>query len=390
VKRAKLTLPQVKHHNRRLIMQALYAGAANNRAALAQQTNLTKPTVSDLVSKLIDEGFLVEDGVAQTGEGPGKPHHRLRFLPDARQVIGVSIDAQSAQGVLADLSGVTIAHHQNEVAGVQGEAAWEALEETINGLVAQLTSPLLCIGVGVAGVVDAMSGVVLSAPGLGWQAFPLAQRLSETFEVPGYVANSTQLAAMSYYAFGDVSSVDRLAVVLVDDSVGVGMVLNGATYTGGNEIGYLRMIERSGRTTGLDTTASLAQLLGWPAVKARATALKKQYRNSMIPDGPLTCLDLRAAMAHGDRVALKLRDELADYLGAVFAWIIALFQPEHILMTGLIADLGTSLLNQAIANAKRLTVPELVAGVHFSIDSTPNPVALGAVAQTLRLELGLI
>ena len=46
----KATRKHVKRHNRQLVMRAIYEAKADNRAALAQETGLTKPTVSNIVS----------------------------------------------------------------------------------------------------------------------------------------------------------------------------------------------------------------------------------------------------------------------------------------------------------------------------------------------------
>ncbi len=55
--------------------------------------------------------------------------------------------------------------YYDELETAQGEDAAEILTDVINGLVAQLDAPLLCIGVGVPGVVDVSSGVEAS-PGV--------------------------------------------------------------------------------------------------------------------------------------------------------------------------------------------------------------------------------
>jgi DNA-binding IclR family transcriptional regulator len=54
----KATRTQLRRHNRLLILRAIYAGEADNRAALAQATGLAKPTVSELVTELIESGLV--------------------------------------------------------------------------------------------------------------------------------------------------------------------------------------------------------------------------------------------------------------------------------------------------------------------------------------------
>ena len=154
MKPLKATREQIRQHNRQLLLRAVYTGLADNRAALAAETGLAKPTVSDLIGELIAEGLLVESGRGESTDSGGKRPTLIKFVPNARQVIGVSLDNGRAFGVLSNLAGQVIAQHYDELDNAQGDEAAAILIDVINGLVAQLDAPLLCIGVGVPGVVD--------------------------------------------------------------------------------------------------------------------------------------------------------------------------------------------------------------------------------------------
>src|SRR5262245_49649044 len=193
----KATHEQIRRHNRQLLLRAVYSGSENNRAALAQATGLAKPTVSDLIAELIDEGLLVEGGHGESTESGGKRPRLLEFVPGARQVIGVSLDSRSALGLLSNLSGQIVAEHVADFDSLPSSEVMDRLKEVINGLVAQLDAPLLCIGIGVPGLVDKETGTVIASANLGWHNVPLRQLLSETYEVPVYVGNNTEQAAMA-------------------------------------------------------------------------------------------------------------------------------------------------------------------------------------------------
>src|SRR5688500_4445210 len=68
----KATRQQIKNHNTRLVLKTIYgANSRISRADIARATSLTRPTVSSIVSKLIDLKLVTE-----TGYGPsvgGKP-----------------------------------------------------------------------------------------------------------------------------------------------------------------------------------------------------------------------------------------------------------------------------------------------------------------------------
>ncbi|MFN8373415.1 MAG: ROK family transcriptional regulator [Anaerolineae bacterium] len=377
----KATHEQLKRHNWQLLLRAVYSGGVNNRAALAQATGLAKPTVSDLISELMSEGFLEEGGIGESTESGGKRPRLLEFRPQARQIIGVSLDSHFIAAVLSNLSGQVIAQH---IADVGKHDVLTLLGNVINGLVAQLDAPLLCISVGVPGLVDKAQGIVEVSNVLGWRNVHLAATLNEQYDVPIYVGNNTELAALSQIAFAsDAPSQQNtprsLVTVLLNDSVEVGIALDEVAYHGGSDIGCLRIagVER------------LDSLLGWQAVQNRARELIQP--GSYLAQFPLSYLYVRHAADHNDAAALQLYQELADHLAHVFAWIIGLLRPNHVSLVGPIADMGDRLMRQVAAKVEYLLLPELVRHVHFSMaDDAQRLSAHGAVAQALRNELGIL
>jgi predicted NBD/HSP70 family sugar kinase len=383
---SKATTSQLRRHNRQLVLRAVYNDRADNRAALAQETGLTKPTVSDLVAELMDEGLLVETELGHSTLSGGKRPRLLKFVPDARQVIGVSINGNHIRGVLTNLDGSVIAEHYADLPDNHEEGVIGILSEVINGLVAQTSAPLLCLGVGISAVVDAARGVVNYAPHLDWHDVPLADLLAERHAVPVYVSNSRELAALAQLAFGSVPNNANLATVLVGNSVGVGLALEG--YHSGSEIGHLSLSSHAAeRDNGLHP---LENFLGWRAVRRRALALGRAYDSRYLQSEDLTYLNIRYAIANQDRAALELRDELTFYLAQVFAWIIAFLRPTHLSLAGAIADLGEEFLDCVIQKTRERVLPDLVRPVAFSVDNTSNLVALGAAAKAVRQELGLV
>lgn len=389
----KATHRQLRRHNQQLILRAIYNGVADNRAALAQETRLTKPTVSDLVSELIDEGLLVEVGRGEsTGEGGGRRPRLLEFVPEARHVIGISVNGERVLGALGILDGRIIARHRVELSSARGDGVVDCVVETINGLLAQLDAPLLSIGVGVSGVVDAAQGVVGYAPHLGWHNLPLAALLETQYRVPIYIANSTELAAMAQFVFGMTGDITSLATVLISTGVGVGLVINGMTYPGGGEIGHLRVADHSRIDVLPEHEGQLETFLGWHYVRQRAHALRVANPAIVLPgkDGTLTYLHIRQAVANGDPAALALQGELARSLAQVFAWIIGLLRPDHVALAGPITDLGPTLLDSAVAYTRDLILSDLVDRVAFSLAEGTHLVTMGAIAQALQLELGVV
>lgn len=383
----KATRQDLKRHNRLSLLRAVYYGLADNRAALSVATGLTKPTVSELAAELIEEGYFIEGGIGESTEMGGKPPRLLKFVPDARQIIGVSLDGLDVRAVLVNLNGQLAAEHTAPLDGKTGEEAVTILIETINGLVAQLDAPLLAVAVGVPGVVETDSGVIKRSPLLGWYDLGLVEKLTAHYECPVYVANNTELAALGQVARGSLDAREQhnRVTLLINGTVEVGVTVQGAAYHRGGDIGGMRYVPR-----GQASAIPLANVLGWQAVQHRAADLRRAYPNTRLPAKGLTYLHIRHAAGLKDPAAEVILDELASVLSIAVAWSVALLRPHTIVLAGQIADLGDLLIERLRHHAaERLSIGD-IAPVQFTLASGLDLSARGAVVFAVHNELEIL
>ncbi len=385
MKPIKATREQLKRHNRQLVLRAVYCGLADNRAALAQETGLAKPTVSDIIGELIAEGLIVESGRGESTDSGGKRPTILRFVPNARQVIGVSVESHSVVGVLSNIDGTIVAQHHIAFKNTENQNRLMLLYRVINGLLAQKDAPLLCIGVGVPGAVDNTSGYVQYSPHRELSRLALADLLSAHYHTPVYVGNNGELAALAQFAFGVDANTpsENLVTLLLADSAEVGVVLSGAAYHRGSDIGSLQIRVH-------EHVTRLTRALTWPQVCARVKALRAQLGGSALPHEGLTYFHIKYHAKYGDPVAQTLINELSEGLAQIMAWIIGLLRPDHISLAGAIVNLGDSFLEDVSKRTTTWIAPELTYRIAFSLAYSDNLSAIGAVALALKRELDIL
>ncbi|MCU0514982.1 MAG: ROK family protein [Anaerolineae bacterium] len=374
MKHIKATRQQLKQHNQQLVLRCVYHGTARSRAAIASVTGLAKPTVSDIVTILLEQGLLVEAGPGLSTDSGGKRPTLLEFVPGARHVIGLSIDMHTVEGVLASLNGTVLVRHRIRLGGATGEAALTLLHHTLNALLVQVDAPVLCVGVGVPGLVNSAAGIVEQADSLGWQQLALAQSLFATCRVPVYCANNTELVTRAHIAYGSAS--DTLVTVLVNHGVEIGMAA-GSTYRHSLDAGLL-LVGRS----------NLAGTLGADAFQQRAGMLRHIFTASRLGED-MTYVDVRAALRDGDRLANQLVEEISDLLAEVYAWIIALMRPAQVALAGSITDLGGALLERIQQKLYARLPGDAPRQVALTLTSQQHSRMVGAVVLALQQELGL-
>src|SRR4051812_26254048 len=185
--RGKLLQEDARRHHRSLLLQQLFRGGPASRADLARTTGLTRVTVSDLVGELVSDG-LVEELGAPAESRVGKPPTLVGLAADSAHIVGIDLSAEDRMtGAVLNLLGQVQHRHEVAVVGAKGADAVTLVHRLVAELIAMSHRPVLGIGVGSPGVVDA-GGTVIDAPNLGWTDTPLSASLAEEFELPVVVA----------------------------------------------------------------------------------------------------------------------------------------------------------------------------------------------------------
>lgn len=369
--------------NRALVLQRLFHDGPLSRADLARLTGLTKVTVSDLVGSLLAEGLVADLGVRAEGR-VGKPATMVGLRTQAFQVVGVDLaDDALMHGAVLDLSGTVLTRRSAPLDGRTGEAAVAALLDLCRELVAAATEPVLGIGVGSPGVVDA-AGTVLEAPNRDWFDVPLAATLRDALGLPVHVANDANTACLGEYTYGGGGSRGGLLVLTVGEGVGAGIVLDGSLVAGdrhaAGEIGHVTAVDERDEhpvpTTGpgvigppercaCGRTGCLETVLAVPALRRRVAGLDAE--------------DHAAALAAVGR-----------RLGIVLAPVVSALNLSEVVLSGPPELLDGPLRESALATLRERSMPVVSSGLELRLTRLGEDGALsGAAVLVLSGQLGV-
>lgn len=199
------------------------------------------------------------------------------------------------------------------------------------------------IGVGCPGPLDTKTGVILHAPLMKWVNFPLLERLKQDYNVPIKIDNDGNLGALAEQKCGVAKGLSRVIYMTVSTGCGGGFVLNGEIYHGkydsSIEVGHMS-IDHNGEQCPCGSRGCLE-------LYASGTAINKRARERAIHDQTSCLLTMcenncnkidgtmiYKAAKQGDRLALKLYEEEAIYLGKGIGNLINLFDPDVIVLGG--------------------------------------------------------
>jgi len=240
----------VKRINRSVLLRLLRIQPGLSRAQLAQESGLTKSTVSLLVRELIDEAWLTESDTV-SAQGAGRPSTPLQIDGRTRALVGVEVAVDMLRVACVSLVGKILWSAEEPMLDRQPDQVCQQ----IAGLAARAHELLLSwglqltgLGVGLPGAFDETTGKVNFAANLGWwnvDFLPLFTKALAQVSLPPmpvYVQNEADTAALSEYEFVEGHTSDSLIFVTCDVGVGAGIVLNDRLFTGqyggAGEIGH--------------------------------------------------------------------------------------------------------------------------------------------------------
>lgn len=207
------------------------------------------------------------------------------------------------------------------------------------------------IGIGTAGPMDLATGVVTNAPNIPIRTFELARPIQEALAKPVIMANDCVTAVWGEKVFGLGKGYENVVYITISTGIGGGMIVNNLLLLGkmGNahEIGHI-VVDVSGKMRcgcggygHWEAYASGANIPKFASLLLREWSLSDEERESRIykayKESLLSSELIYSAAKEGDRLALRIIDEVNKYNLAGFENIVNLYDPEVITVGGSVA-----------------------------------------------------
>lgn len=213
---------------------------------------------------------------------------------------------------------------------------------------------VLGVGIAVPGHVKAREGLVMWAPNFKeqWRGVNIAHPIQETLELPVFIGNDANLAALGEFTFGAGREVRHLAMVTLGTGIGGGLIVDGKLVEGADggagEIGH--MVINPGGRGGNSAFGSVEGETQRDAIVERAARkIQEGYPTSLAEIADYDRFALTPAIIaeeaqKGDSVAIEVFEETGYYLGLCVANLINLLNPQMVVIGGGIAQAGELIL----------------------------------------------
>lgn len=271
-----------------------------------------------------------------------------------RFVIGVDLGGTKISTALVNLSGKIIYH---KILPTNVERGEKAILNTVTVLVKDMMKncelnirEIKGIGIGAPGPLDLIKGEILCTPNLPFKNFNIVNPLKSVFDLPVYLENDANAAALGEYMFGAGRGSKNMIFITVSTGIGAGAVLNGKLYRGNTqnalEIGHMTL-EKDGPICNCGNRGCAEVLASGTAIAREAKkVIESGAPTSLRKYGRITAKEVFKEAGCGDVKSAEVLDRALNYLGICVANVMNCFDPEVLIIGGGVSEGGNIVVDK--------------------------------------------
>lgn len=321
-------------------------------ADLSKELNTSIPTITKLVGELMEEGFLMDMGKQGTNGGRRPSIYGLN--PSAGYFVGVDIRKHDVSIAVTDFKGQLVDYNDEIPLIVEStEASFRNLCAVVKDNLGKIEidkDKVLAYGVNLSGRVNHQSGYCFTY--FIGENRQIGTLLEEELNAPVFIENDSRAMTYGEYICGAAKDEKNMLYINVAWGLGMGMIIDGRLSYGksgfSGEIGHLPMFDNDqichcGKTGCLETGASgsaLHRKFHEKLREGRVSLLSDKFnRNEEI-----SLHDILNAINEEDMLAIEVIEEIGTALGRAIAGLINIFNPELVVIGGIVASAREYLL----------------------------------------------
>jgi len=342
---------QVRGMNRAVVLQLFRRFRQLSRADIARHSGMSEGTVSRIIAELMQERLVSEQGVENsTG---GRPGTLLRLDSSHFHAVGAEIQNWETRVAVGTLEGRMVASESFRTPASPPKAL-DAVADAFRSLSRPYGAERLeGLGVSVRGIVNSESGVLEVGNNPAWTGLAVRAQLEQRVGFPVYVENNIRSAALVEYSLGvpEAHASHSLLYVMVNEGVGMGIVLGGQLYRGphnaAGEFGQMVIADSPG-DGGQDRPGCLESLASNPALCDRYAELSGNPRKSS-EETAARARQICYLALQGDEAARQAVTEVSRYLGIGIANAVWGLDADMVVIDGVLTE-AWPLVSKAIRN----------------------------------------
>jgi predicted NBD/HSP70 family sugar kinase len=364
-------------------------------AELCKETDFSIPTVTKIISELIEEGIVFETG--KIGTAGGRRPSQYGINPNACYYLGVEVKRNSIS--------IGIQNFNNNFVELSENISYtlENTRESLSSLCSLINQFVADSGVLPEKIIGAcinLSGRINSRKGFSYSYFffeekPLSEIIESQIHIKTFIENDTRAMAYGEYNCGVVKNEKDVIFVNIGWGVGIGIVSNGKLYYGksgySGEFGHSPVFDNEiichcGKKGCLETEIS-------------GIALERKFKKAL-ENGSTSILsgkkaideisvdDILAAITENeDTLGIEIIEEIGSKMGRYLSMLINIFNPELVVLGGALAQTGMYLQLPIRTNIHKYSLSLVSLDMELKISSLGSKAGVIGACYILRDKL---
>jgi predicted NBD/HSP70 family sugar kinase len=315
---------------------------------ISKELNISVPKAASLINELMQENLIRDYGKIDSKGGRKASIYGL--VSGACFFVGVDVKKFYVNIGLLDFKKHLVTVKENVPFTLANTPeSLQALLSIIKDFICdfpELQSKILGVGINMSGRINHLTGYSYSF--FHFQEEPLSSIIEKEIGIPTFIENDSRSMAYGEFMAGVVKFERNVLFINVDYGIGMGILIDGNLYYGksgfSGELGHIpffnnEIICHCGKKGCLETETSGIALLNTVKEKIRqGTSSILMNKQKKVDD--LQLQDIIDAALKEDMLVIETLADMGEKLGKALAVLINIFNPELVILGGLVSETG--------------------------------------------------
>lgn len=314
-------------------------------AELSKEFNISIPKINESVTELIQDELVKDYG--KTTSTVGRKPNTYGLVANAAYFIGVQVGVDNLSISMINMKKDIVSQKENIPYTLQNneESLLDICKE-INEFISKhsiVKEKILGVGINLTGRINYRTGYSYSY--FNFYENPLSELFEQNLGIPTFLENDTKALSYAEFNSGTLSGEKDALFVNVDNGIGLGILIDGKLYYGksgfSGEFGHISIFDndiicKCGKKGCLETEASGYALIRrvTEQIESGATSiLTKKFKKTE----DIKLNDIINAAKKDDNLCIEAINYIGDKLGRGIASLINIFNPELIIIGGVVS-----------------------------------------------------
>lgn len=332
-------IKDVKIKNKLIILKLLSTNTPMSRVDLAKSTGLTKMTLSNLVTELINENMIREiESSTLNAHSSGRKPILLDISNISPCICGILIRRNICKVIISDLKGNIVKQlSETYPKCLSNDVLKDIIKRMFTKIMKINKRDIIGIGISSIGPVDDINGTILNPPDFrNISNLNIVDFIKEMSDLPIFLINDANSGALAEKMYGLGKNISNYIYLHIMNGIGAGLVLENKLHTGNlgqsGEIGHTSInfsgpLCSCGNNGCLDYYTSVSNLI------KRIESLSHIYPNSpLINCKDFSLVKLIDEANNKDSLAMFLLDEFCTYVSYALVNTLTLIDCSSIII----------------------------------------------------------